>query len=255
MKSSINIRDEVKSTSIHHIADYILLADIFMYPKDEAYKNKIINVYQYLLKIFPEAALALKPFIEYMEKSSIVDMQELFLRSFDVQAITTLDLGFILFGEDYKRGKLLVHLNEEHRKAGNDCETELSDHLPNLLRLLAKMQDDEMRTEIAIFLLLPAIDKMISEFSVEKIEKKDVVYKKHQKVLLDHSVNYRTVYQYCLQALFLVLKGDFGFGPSPENSKTAGAGFSDPNNPASKETDSELKDFSQNIETEMLTEK
>ena len=237
------------------LSNYGQLSKLFLYPQDEGYRNEMLKIEHYLMESNPEAALVLKPFIDYMEKSSIVDMQELFLRSFDVQAITTLDIGFILFGEDYKRGKLLVHLNEEHHKAGNDCETELSDHLPNLLRLISKMQDEEMRTEIAIFLLLPAIDKMISEFSVEKIEKKDVVYKKHQKVLLDHSVNYRTVYQFCLRALFLVLKGDFGFEPAPENSKTAGTGFSDPNKPASKETDSELKDFSQNIETEMLTEK
>jgi hypothetical protein len=33
----------------------------------------------------------------------------LFTRSFDVQAVTTLDLGYIVFGEDYKRGELLVN--------------------------------------------------------------------------------------------------------------------------------------------------
>src|SRR5574337_947276 len=170
MKPSINITDEVKSTAIHSMTDYNLLAVIFMYPKDEAYKKKIKDIYQYLLNTFPEAALTFQRFADFSETCSIVNMQELFLRSFDLQAITTLDIGFILFGEDYKRGKLLVHLNEEHKNAGNDCETELSDHLPNLLRLLSKMNDDDMRMEIATFLIIPAVEKMISEFSLGKIE-------------------------------------------------------------------------------------
>ncbi len=241
--------------TVNTLSDYSQLSKLFLYPQNDEYRSEMLKIEHYLMESNPGAALALKPFIDFVERSSIVEMQELFLRSFDVQAITTLDIGFILFGEDYKRGKLLVHLNEEHRKAGNDCETELSDHLPNLLRLLPKMQDEEMRAEIAIFLLLPAVEKMISEFSIDKIEKKDVVYKKHQKVLIETSPNHRTVYQNSLKALFLVLKGDFGYEPAQENSKTAGAGHSDPNIPASGEMDSELKDFSQNIETEMLTEK
>jgi len=248
-----NINKTADQATVHVLADYELLAQLFKYPENEEYKKKIREVYDYLLNCRPEAALALKPFADFVETSSIVDIQELFLRSFDVQAVTTLDIGFILFGEDYKRGKLLVHLNEEHKKAGNDCETELSDHLPNLLRLLPKMKDEEMRLEIAIFLLLPAVDKMISEFSIEKIEKKDAVYKKHQKVLIDHSTNHRTIYKNCLQSLFLVLEKDFGV--DNEDHETADAGFSDPNNPASLKTEVELKDFSQNIETEMLTEK
>lgn len=255
MESSIAIKNGANSSAVRSIADYNLLAGLFMYPENEAYSIKVNQVYDYLVKTFSEAALSLQPFVDFAEASSIVDIQELFLRSFDVQAITTLDIGFILFGEDYKRGKLLVHLNEEHRKAGNNCDTELSDHLPNLLRLLPKISDEEMQAEMARLLLLPAIEKMISEFSFEKIEKKDAVYKKHQKVLLEYSHNHRTVYQNCLWALFLVLQRDFGYEPELEKIENATSAFSDPNNPAPHKADSGIKDFSQHIETEMLTEK
>lgn len=246
---------EIKTPAKHTLSDYALLSVLFQYPEDESFKKKIRAVYDYLLKTFPEAALSLQPFVDFAENSSVVHIQELFLRSFDLQAITTLDIGFILFGEDYKRGKLLVHLNEEHRKAGNDCETELSDHLPNLLRLLPKISEAEMQAEIAILLLLPAVEKMISEFSTEKIEKKDTVYKKHQKVLLEYSVNHRTVYQGCLWALFLTLQRDFGYDPGMEKTKNDPSAYTDPDNPASTNADSGIKDFSQQIETEMLTEK
>ncbi len=238
------------------LSDYALLSKLFYYPEKESFKDEVRKIESYLMTTNSEAVLALKPFIDFMETSSIVEIQELFLRSFDVQAITTLDIGFVLFGEDYKRGKLLAHLNEEHNKAGNDCETELADHLPNLLRLLPKMTDYEMRFEMAIFLLIPAVEKMITEFSLGKIEKKDVVYKKHQKVLLEYSANHRTVYQNCLQALLLILKRDFGYTPVLDSSLSENTGYTDPNNPASAgDGGKELKDFGQNIETEMLTEK
>lgn len=250
-----NNHKETNSAPASSLKDYRLLADLFMYPENENYKGKIKEVSQYLQKELPEAAEALRPFVEYTEASSFMEMQELFLRSFDLQAITTLDIGFILFGEDYKRGKLLVHLNEEHKNAGNDCETELADHLPNLLRLLPKMTDDAMRFEIATLLIQSAVVKMMKEFSPQKIEKKDAVYKKHQKVVLEYSQNHRTIYQSCLQALFIALKSDFGYIPREEVSMNRREGYADPNNPASVPSASPEKDFSQNIETEMLTEK
>lgn len=234
------------------LANYNLLASVFIYPVNEGYKEEITNVYNYLNNTFIEAASTLKPFLDFVNQSSVVEIQELFLRSFDVQAITTLDIGFVLFGEDYKRGKLLVHLNEEHNKVGNKCETELSDHLPNLLKLLPKMEDEEMRNEIATLLIIPAVEKMVSEFSLDKIEKKDKVYKKHQKVLLDYSQNNRTIFQTTLMALFMVLQRDFDYYATNNNNTETEANNSQTLNQYEAK---EIKDFSENIESEMLTEK
>ena len=66
--------------------------------------------------------------------------QEYYISTFDVQAICFLDIGYVLFGEDYKRGIFLVNIKKEQIKAGNDCGSELPDHLPNILTLLPKMQ-------------------------------------------------------------------------------------------------------------------
>lgn len=253
MNENNNCTTESSSANLP-LMDYELLSNLFLYPKNEGYKNKLQEIYQYLQNSLPEAADALKRFVDFTEVHSFVDAQELFLRSFDLQAITTLDIGFILFGEDYKRGKLLVNLNEEHRNAGNDCEAELADHLPNLLRLLPKMKDLVLRDEIASLLILPAVVRMLKEFSPEKIEKKDAVYKKHQKVILDFSENHRTVYQNCLQALFLALTHDFEYIPQEETGMNRREEYSDPGNPTSIQTDTPEKDFQQNIETEMIIE-
>lgn len=198
------------------IVDYALLSECFAYPHTDLYRERVKAAYAYLSSFLPEAAKAMDLFVECVDKSTLTEIQELFLRSFDVQALTTLDIGFILFGEDYKRGQLLVHLNREHREAGNACETELSDHLPNVLRLLPKMKDEQLRNELALKIVIPAIEKMIGEFEGKKVEKKDEVYKKHQKTVIEYSAVYRTAFQTLLQALFITLKNDFGYIPIAE---------------------------------------
>ena len=140
-------------------------------------------------------------------------MQELFTRSFDVQAIATLDIGYVLFGDDYKRGELLANLNQEHRKAGNDCGTELADYLPNILRLMSMLQDEELIRDLAYAIVAPALLEMIGEFDPGRLEKKNESYKKHYKTLIempavqtDEGV---TLYKFALKSLYEVLKQDF----------------------------------------------
>ena len=258
-----NCKTSQKNTSTNKslLSDYDLLANLFMYPLDETYPIKIREIHAYLSIYLPEAAVAMNNFIEFTHASSLREMQELFLRSFDLQAITTLDIGFILFGEDYKRGQLLVGLNQEHQAARNDCKTELSDHLPNVLRLLPKMKDFTMRNEIATRLVIPAVVKMKNEFDADKIEKKDVIYKKHLKLILDFSAQYRTVYQTLLEALFLVLKNDFGYAEETiakeKESCEEGKSLCSCNTAEYVYTQGigDATDFSQKIESEILTEK
>lgn len=257
MESTIEAKNinPMPSTSLK--VDYDLISDFFIYPQDKSYNNKIEKAFQHLKAVASDSAQALHPFMEFFSASTLQEMQELFLRSFDVQAITTLDIGFILFGEDYKRGQLLVHLNKEHRDAGNDCFSELSDHLPNVLRLLPRMKDEAMRNEIALRLVIPAMEKMSEEFDAKKMEKKDSVYKKNMKTLIDFSPKYRTVFQSVLQAVLIALRDDFGYlPPAPQADAVAdelkaasmACGSCTSRGPV---TD----DFSHNIETEMNIEK
>jgi len=139
-------------------------------------------------------------------------MQELFTRSFDVQAVTTLDVGYVLFGDDYKRGVLLANLNREHRNAGVDTGTELADHIPNLLRLMAVIEDEEVLQDLAYAILGPALLEMIGEFSTERIQKRNKSYQEHYKTLIETPAvasEAVTLYQYALKSLYAVLKQDF----------------------------------------------
>lgn len=90
-------------------------------------------------------------------------MEELYTRTFDIQAVCHLEVGYVLFGEDYKRGHLLVKMQGLHQEYGNDCGTELADYLPNILTLLPRM-DHEEAGELVGKLVEPAVAKMIQGF-------------------------------------------------------------------------------------------
>lgn len=188
--------------------DYEILADLFDYP-DARYVQRVMDVHTYLLLRCSSAARSVEEFLELIPRGNLLALQELYTRSFDVQAITTLDVGYVLFGEDYKRGELLSNLMREHREAGNDTGTELADHLPTLLRLLAKLPDSELREELVQEIVVPALRQMIGEFDPARVEKKDDEYQRHHKTLIDASVHHRLAFCHTLTALRAVLAADF----------------------------------------------
>jgi nitrate reductase molybdenum cofactor assembly chaperone len=189
-------------------AHYTIIADLFSYP-DARFAARVGEVQAFLEETRPDAAEELREFAEFSAQASLVELQELYTRSFDVQAVTTLDLGYVMFGDDYKRGEALVNLSKEHREAGVDCGSELPDHLPNVLRLLDAMQDHELREELVQRIVAPALRRIIGEFDPERLEKKNAVYKKHHKTLIERSERYGIIYRRTLRALYVVLKRDF----------------------------------------------
>lgn len=209
------------------LGPYADLADLFMYP-DENLGPKSEKLQAFLDKHYPEAGGELAAFTDYALKTEVHELQEIFLRSFDVQAITTLDIGYVLFGDDYKRGAVLVHMNREHEQVGNPCYNELADHLPNVLRLIPLIEDDSFRNELVDRLLAPALRKIIREFDPSKIKAKGKIYKKHHRTLIDESENFHTIYRLPMLALYALIADDFKLteeippGPSSDFLKKIG---------------------------------
>lgn len=170
---------------------------------------------------YPLLADVLEPFAHFVSTASMDEMQELYTRTFEVQAVTTLDLGYLLFGDDYKRAELLVNLNREHALVGNVCGTELADHLPNVIRLVARMQDEPAKRELAEKLICPALQKMISEFEPFVLEKKNKVYIRHHKTLIEMPGGYGTLYQRPLTVLLELIREEFGV-KTDEDRKSSG---------------------------------
>ena len=190
---------------------YHLLAGLFEYP-DAGYPERVRQIKKFLDGNYPEAAGEIGKFLDYLPADDLLTMQELFTRSFDVQAIATLDIGYVLFGDDYKRGELLANLNREHLAAKNDCGTELADHLPNILRLMSLLKDEELIEDLAYAIVGPALLEMIGEFDPGRLEKKNESYRKHYKTLIDTpavQIEAVTFYKLALNALYKVLKQDF----------------------------------------------
>ena len=190
------------------ISRYARIAPLFRYP-DAQFGETARAVQTFLEDTCPEAAEQLLEFTEFAEQATLEELEELYTRSFDVQAITTLDLGYVMFGDDYKRGEMLVNLNREHREAGVDCGDELADHLPNVLCLFDEMEDTEIRDELVLLVVGPALRRIIGEFSTDRIEKNNKTYMKHHKTLIERSEHHGVIYVRTLKALYTVLSGDF----------------------------------------------
>lgn len=191
------------------LADYDLLATIFIHP-DEQYEANVARALAHCDDGYAGAATALRRFTSLVPMGDLLALRELHTRTFDVQPITSLDIGYTLFGEDYKRGALLANLSAEHTRANIDCGTELGDHLTNVLRLLPRLADAALRTELVHVLLAPALREMIREFEPARMTTKEEIYRKHHKTIIEVAEgDRRTAYGHALEALYAVLKRDF----------------------------------------------
>jgi nitrate reductase assembly molybdenum cofactor insertion protein NarJ len=138
---------------------YKYIADMFRYPTIESIKS-----IQAVLDILTEKDLVLAskfdPFVEFHTNKQMSYLEEQYIKTFDVQATCHLDIGYVIFGDDSKRGRFLYHMKEEQELIGNDCGTDLADFLPNVLTLLSKTENRDLAEELSVSILLPALLKM-----------------------------------------------------------------------------------------------
>jgi nitrate reductase assembly molybdenum cofactor insertion protein NarJ len=192
-------------------AHYSQLAGLFDFPA-QGFAARGRALLEFLRERHADAAAEVEQFLDAIPERTL-DLQELHTRTFDVQSLTTLDIGYVLFGDDYKRGALLSNLSREHAQAENDCGGELADHLPNVLRLIPKLKDQALLDELVRELLVPALMLMIREFDPQRIERKNANYQKHYKTLIEPARGSEsTIYSRALKAALCVLAKDFQAG-------------------------------------------
>lgn len=199
--------------------DLLNIASLLDFPDEGTLET--VNEIQLLLDgKYPELGMILEPFTEYVSVNSVNEVRELYTRTFEVQAITTLDLGYLLFGDDYKRAELLVNLSREHTLIENDCGFELADHLPNVVRLLARMQDELIQKELVEKIVNPGLKKMIAEFDPMNLGKKNELYIRHHKTLIDTCGANSTMYQRPLVVMLEIICREFGLSSGMENNES-----------------------------------
>lgn len=166
-----NLNGDYEMKTLDH---YTPLSRIFTYPEPDL-QGFSDTWLQIVLKYDPAFRVKLDPFIKHLRDSPLAFQQEYYISTFDVQALCFLDVGYVLFGEDYQRGVFLVHMKREQEKACNDCGCEMPDHLPNMLTLIPKLEDGEFAEELVCSVLIPAIREMVVKFGKNKNLYKDLL--------------------------------------------------------------------------------
>lgn len=152
--------------NMSNLTHYTALAEVFRYPSPE--REHFINEWRKIVWEFcPELEPELEQFIAHIGQKSVAEQQEYYISTFDVQALCFLDIGYVLYGEDYNRGVFLAYMKREQREAGNDCGSELPDHLPNVLTLLPKIKDTVLAEELIVSMMIPALQRMVDSFRID----------------------------------------------------------------------------------------
>ena len=137
---------------------YRLLARLLSYPTPE-YPNAVRECRELLRPAFPENPTVLERFMRQVESSRLEELEELFTRTFDLNPVCCLEVGWQLYGEDYNRGSYMVRMRQHMRSRGVAESIELPDHLSNILPLLACMDPTEAGP-LCASTVLPALRKM-----------------------------------------------------------------------------------------------
>ena len=139
---------------------YEILARLIEYPADD-WNTPVERWEQRLTTEGDEVPPQLVELRRKLRDLPIESLQELYTRTFDLNPVCTLDIGYHLFGENYKRGELLAGLRETEAPFELGQQNQLPDYLPVLLRLLVKLEDQELRESLIVELLIPALSKML----------------------------------------------------------------------------------------------
>ncbi len=134
------------------------LAAAFGYPHED-YLAVLERCRAGLEQAAPQAAAALSRFKDELRACSLEEVQELYVRTFELNPVCALEIGWHLFGENYERGEFLVKLRQELRRFQIPESRELPDHVTHLLPLLGRLPAPEAAAFAREF-LVPVLGKI-----------------------------------------------------------------------------------------------
>jgi nitrate reductase molybdenum cofactor assembly chaperone NarJ/NarW len=142
------------------------LAELLRYP-DARYARRLERCCSLLQLEEPDLARQLRAVEESFSALSLDQIEEQFTRTFDLNPVCSLEVGWHLFGENYDRGALMARIRRELARSGVKENGELPDHLTQVMPLLARMQSDEAEDFYAAC-VAPALAKMQGAFAKSK---------------------------------------------------------------------------------------
>lgn len=139
------------------------LGEALTYP-GPGYRAAVIACRDRLGEVDAEAAAALTLFCDAMADLDDSELEELYTRTFDLNPVCALEVGWHIYGEQYRRGRFLVQARDLLTRAGIDEQGELPDHLISLLPAVARLDADDSARFAGTY-LVPAVDKMLQGFA------------------------------------------------------------------------------------------
>lgn len=140
---------------------FLALADALEYPEDDGHGARLAAAAMHLTEPAPAVASAVARLAAALDEDGLEHLQELYTQSFDLNPAASLDIGWHLFGESYKRGAFLVGLRQDLREHELAEGSELPDHLPCVLRLLAELEHGEHAELLLRSCVAPALTAIL----------------------------------------------------------------------------------------------
>lgn len=136
---------------------YTILAGLLEYPGDD-WDEHLKRAEA--LRLPGNSHGLLREFLQEVQSAPVPLLQECYTGLFDLNPVCTLEAGYHLFGENYKRGLFLANLSETERNHNIALNGQLPDYLPALLVLLDRLPDDELRADLISQCMVPALEKI-----------------------------------------------------------------------------------------------
>jgi len=138
---------------------FAALAELLAYPGEDFHKQ--VKATAALLRTTqPDAAAHLDRFSQQIAGLSSQQLEESYTRTFDINPVCCLEVGWHMHGDNYDRGDFLVRMRKCLRELGLEEGSELPDHLTHVLPIVGRLPESE-GDELARQSVVPAVGKML----------------------------------------------------------------------------------------------
>ena len=120
-----------------------LIAEILEYPQEDFHRK--LYLCENMLENFDEKIKDLfNNFASYAKKSSVENLQELYVKTFELNPLCILYAGVHIFGEDsFKRGTFMARLKQAYEEYSLENTSDLPDFIPYILKLAQNLKDKD----------------------------------------------------------------------------------------------------------------
>ena len=124
----------------HAMNQYQILSRLLLYPEPELIAH--LPQLDAALAAVPEQQALLRPLLAHLESSSLIDLQQQYVATFDRNPSHSLHLFEHIHGESRDRGQAMVDLMEEYKRHGLQMTgDDLPDFVPLFLEFLAQLDE------------------------------------------------------------------------------------------------------------------